>query len=147
MKKTQAFTLLELIIAVAIVGILAAVAYPNYQSSIQKSHRADGKAALLNLANIMERYYTEKATYCDAADSTTGNAVTNCGGAGNDTGKPAIYSTPAETAAYYTIAINAASPNTYTLSATPTGAQSTDSCSTLTLTSTGVKSPTTAGCW
>lgn len=66
MKKAAGFTLMELMIVVAIVGILAAIAYPSYMDSVRKSRRADAKAALSNAVQALERYYTEKNTYLNA---------------------------------------------------------------------------------
>jgi prepilin-type N-terminal cleavage/methylation domain-containing protein len=57
------FTLIELMIVVAIIGILASIAYPSYQESILKSRRADAKGALLGFANAMERHFTETNSY------------------------------------------------------------------------------------
>ena len=66
MKHTQpGFTLIELMITVAIVGILASIAYPSYQDSVMKSRRADVKGVLLGLTNAMERRFTETNSYCD----------------------------------------------------------------------------------
>ena len=145
MKQSQlGFTLIELMVTVAIVGILASIAYPSYQSSVMKSRRADTEGVLLGLANAMERNFTTTNSYCDAGG--TGGA-SSCGTATNDTGTPSIYSIPTATATYYTITISAATASSYTLSAAPTGAQANDSCGTLTLTQTGVKSPTSSGCW
>jgi len=59
----RGFTLLELMITVAIVGFLAAIAYPAYQDSILKGRRAEGRAALLNLLQQQERYYTQTGSY------------------------------------------------------------------------------------
>ncbi|NOT10422.1 MAG: type IV pilin protein [Methylococcaceae bacterium] len=138
MKKTPlGFTLIELMIVVAIVGILAAIAYPSYQDSVMKSRRADVKGVILGLANAMERHFTEFNNYCDAAAG--GTAVANCDTATEDTGTPSIYTIPTETTTYYTVTISAATANSYTLSAEPTGGQANDKCGTLTLTDTGVK--------
>ena len=63
MLNTKGFTLVELMIAVAIVGILASIAYPSYQDSVRKSRRADAKGALLGFANAMERHFTENNSY------------------------------------------------------------------------------------
>ena len=60
MLNTKGFTLIELMIAVAIVGILAGIAYPSYQDSVRKSRRADAQGALLGFANAMERYFTQR---------------------------------------------------------------------------------------
>ena len=132
MNNQKAFTLIELMVAVSIVGILAGIAYPTFQDSIMKSRRVDAQGALLVYANIMERYYTVNNTYI--------GAPTNSG-----TG-------------YYDITLSTNPPvtaSTYTLNATPKGAQLNDKCGTLILTHTGVKCPSdnstcashTAGCW
>ncbi|WKJ89763.1 type IV pilin protein [Methylomonas montana] len=150
MNKQQAFTLVELMVTVAIVGILAAIAIPNYQESVKKSRRADAEGALLGLANAMERRFTEANSYCDAGGADGANS---CGAAGtNDTGSPSIYpaQSPASGNAAYALTISAVTANTYTLLATPTGAQANDKCGTLTLTNTGVKgvsSASVAECW
>jgi type IV pilus assembly protein PilE len=128
MKQTHlGFTLIELMITVAIVGILASIAYPSYQDSVMKSRRADVKGVMLGLANAMERHFTETNEYLAAA---VGPA---------DTGAPSIYSIPVETANFYTVTISAATASSYTLSAVPTGVQTNDICGTLTLTHTGAK--------
>jgi len=127
MNKQKAFTLIELMITVAIIGILASIAIPGYQGSVMKSRRADAKGALLSLANTMERNFTTTNSYVGVTPTNTG---------------------------YYTITITATA-SSYTLSAAPAGAQANDSCGTLTLTQTGVKCPSdnatcashTAGCW
>lgn len=145
MNKQKAFTLIELMVTVAIVGILAGIAYPSYQASVMKSRRADAKGVLLVLANAMERHFTETNSYAGAAGTTATPA---------DTGTPRIYSIPAETASFYTVTISAANVSSYTLSAAPAGVQAADECGTLTLTHTGVKGVTgaatgitAADCW
>ena len=65
-KKPGGFTLIELMIVVAIVGILSAIAYPSYQEHVRKSQRADAQAVLLEAAQFMERYYTVNNTYVGA---------------------------------------------------------------------------------
>jgi len=160
MKRNQiGFTLIELMIAVAIIGILASIAIPSYQDSVKKSRRADAKSALLSLANAMERHFTETSSYCDVGGGS-GAATTDCGTATLDTGTPTNigYAIPTETASFYTITISQVSNiNTttkqgsgYTLRAVPAGAQSGDKCGTLTLKQTGEKthsSGTLAECW
>lgn len=147
MQKQKAFTLIELMVTVAIIGILAGIALPSYQDSVRKSRRADAKAALLGLANAMERRFTERNSYCDAADAS--GTDTGCGTNVEDTGAPAIYTVAAETQTYYTITISAATASSYTLSAAPTGPQSGDDCGTFTLTQTGARAVdgTATNCW
>ena len=142
MNRQKAFTLIELMIAVAIIGLLAGIAYPSYQDSVRKSRRADVKGVVLGLANAMERRFTETNSYLGAASGSA------------NTGAPGIYSVPAATATYYTVTISAATASSYTLSAVPAGTQSTDECGTLSLTHTGVKGVTGAAtgitadyCW
>ena len=110
----QGFTLVELMIVVAIMGILAAIAVPAYQDSVKKSRRADVQGALMGFANAMERHFTANRTYEGAA----------AGGA--PTGAPTIFPIQAPIdggTASYNLTISAADTNTYTLNAEAIGAQ------------------------
>jgi len=142
MNKQHAFTLIELMVTVAVVGILAGIAYPSYQDSVRTSRRADAKGALLGLANAMERHFTETNSYLGA------------GTTGGNTGSPTIFSATSPVdggTPYYNLTINAATAGSYTLNAAPTGAQANDQCGTLSLTQTGVRGISTAlavtDCW
>ncbi|QQQ03849.1 type IV pilin protein [Lysobacter enzymogenes] len=132
------FTLIELMIAVAIVGILAAIAYPAYDDSVRKGRRAQAKADLVELAQRAERFYTLNNTYAgfwgsvpsgDKRSPRTGNAFYLLERSSGDT-----------------------DANAFTLSATPTGAQVADSgCGTLSINQAGVRSISgsmePARCW
>lgn len=61
--KSAGFTLIELMIVVAIVGIIAAVAYPAYQDQVRKAKRSDGQAKILDAMARQERYFSENNTY------------------------------------------------------------------------------------
>ena len=143
-QHSRGFTLIELMIAVAVVGILAAIAYPSYQDSIRKSRRADAKGVLLQAAQWMERNYTENNCYHRNTPGT-------CSTAAVTTTLPASVSkSPTDGAnTYYNITLVAAgtTANAFTLQAAPTstGNQSADTCKTLTLTSTGVKGANDGG--
>jgi type IV pilus assembly protein PilE len=134
-RFTKGFTLIELMITVAIVGILAAIAYPSYQEQVRSSRRAECGGALLGLANAMERHFTTNNSYLGAG-TTAGN-----------TGAPTIYNTQCPIdggTATYNLTINAVTQTTYTLNAAPIGGgpQANDKCGTFTLTSIGAKNIT-----
>lgn len=130
MKNQLGFNLIELLVVVAIVGIIGAIAYPSYLENVRASKRSECSGALVGLGNAMERFYTVNSTYQGAA----------AGGA--NTGAPAIYTTrcPADGGAQtYNLTIQAANASTYALQAAPVGDQVNDRCGTLTLTNTGLK--------
>jgi len=136
--KIYGFTLVELMIAVAIVGILAGVAIPSYLSYIQKSKRAEAQGALVTFANAMEQWRLQNGSYCDAGGTGGANS---CGAGTNDTGSPTIFSTVVPISSgttTYNLTISATTATTYTLTATATGKQTVDG--NLSLTSTGTKS-------
>ncbi len=144
-QPSQGFTLIELMIVVAVIGILAAIAYPSYQDSIRKSRRADAKSALLDAAQRQERFYTENSQYTSVLVSATGctNTLATIT-AGTDCGLNHLSATTTD--GYYTLTVSApvvnTRRNTFTITATPVTGKSQaqdSSCGAFTLNQTGVK--------
>lgn len=128
--RNGGFSLIELMIAVAVVGILAAVAYPSYQQYLLRGARAEAQAHMMDIAARQGQFLIDNRAYADSVATL---------------GVP----TPPSVASKYTIAIASVdAPPAFTVTATPTGAQASDSCGTLTLTQAGVKSASGTGtCW
>jgi len=126
-SNKRGFTLIELMIVVAVMGILAAIAYPSYTDSVQKARRADGTAALMNAAQRMEVYYARNASYTGATSGSTNPPAGN-------TNIPAL-----SEEGYYDITIQAVDANSYTLRATATGNQANDDIKGFGITETGAK--------
>ncbi|MHB8473209.1 MAG: type IV pilin protein [Gammaproteobacteria bacterium] len=154
-RNLQGFTLIELMIAVAIVGILAAIAYPSYQNSVTKSRRAEGKSLLLDAAAREERYFAQYNNYtADVIPSASPCAPVLAGTVitGNTCGLN--YTSASSANGYYTLTA-VATPTTYTLTATALGTQLANdkNCKTFSLDNLGVKSSTNSGdaasteCW
>lgn len=123
--RQAAFTLIELMIVVAIVGILAAVAYPSYLDYIAKARRGDAVSVLMENAQWMERYFTQNNSYLNGA----ANPVL-----------PILEAPKDGTAKYYDITFSGTNTQTtYTLVATPKGGMASDACGAFTLTEAGVK--------
>ncbi len=136
------FTLLELMIVVAIVAILAAIAINSYGNATRKSNRAAAQTCLLQRSQFLERFYANNMAYDQTPAGATpvlpacqGNVMTFYDN-GTQGPSPGGYSA-------------APSATTYSLELRPKGSQLKDTvCGTsLTIDQTGLKSPTTAGCW
>jgi type IV pilus assembly protein PilE len=126
----KGFTLIEMMITVAVIAILAAVAYPSYRDSVAKGRRADAKAQLLAAQQWMERVYSETYTYQSVGGTAIGTVLAT---------QP-FKQSPADGAAAYTISVNAPDANSYVLKATRTGVAAGDACGDFTLSSAGAKS-------
>lgn len=69
-QRNFGFTLIELMIVVAIIGIFTSIAYPSYQDSIRKSKRAEARAGLMDAAQYMERFYSQNDRYDQANNAS-----------------------------------------------------------------------------
>jgi len=136
-NRSQGFSLIELLIAVAIIGILAAIAIPMYSDYVTRSRRADGQATLMQVAQDLERCYTQFSKYNDNNCSVVNSGVVS------ETSDQGFYG------------ISASGGNltesTFTLTATPQNEQADDTdCTALTLTHLGEQSATgddPDSCW
>lgn len=125
--RQAGFSLIELMVVVAVIGILASIALPSYNEYLIKSRRAAGAACLTAAAQQMERFYTTELSY---------------------EGAPAAFACDSETAPYYTVSSSDVDRTSYTLRAQPRGKQAADTeCGTLTINQAGAKTPTSASCW
>jgi len=139
------FTLIELMIVVAIVAILAAIAYPVYTRYIVRTRRVAAEGCLSAYASYMERYYTTNLRYDQDADGTANpvskTLVPDC-------------ASPQQTGANYDYSLPTLTAAAYTVEATPKGPQAGDTeCGALSLDQTGKRSITgtdgsdTSKCW
>ena len=129
--RRHGFTLVEMLVVVAMVAILGAVAYPSYVAQVSKGRRVDAKQALMELAQKLERYYTERGTYVGATLGSTGVYLSTSAGG------------------YYSLAITSQTADGFTITAAPRGSQASDSCGTLGYNQIGDRSAgaTVAQCW
>lgn len=128
MKKSRGFTLIEVMIVVAIIGILTAIAYPSYLESVRKSNRADAKAALNDVSARMQRCFTLNSTYVGCTVAT-------------ESGEK-----------YYSINSGTPTQSAFTITATAAKAPQTGDvgCTTMTLNNFGVRTPAETAslkCW
>ena len=143
-ERQSGFTLIEVMIVVAIVGILSAVAYPSYAEYIRRGHRADARAGLLQAQQWLER-------------ASTATGVYPVSGSAPDYALPSTLTWAGDTTKRYTIGFQGAPTTaTFTLVATRKagGPQATDRCGDFTLTNTGIRNivnyaagTTATECW
>lgn len=129
MRKQQGFTLIELMIVVAVIAILAAIAIPNYLEQSRKGRRAEAMRSVGEYQLAMERWRAENPSYA------------NCSGAGCGSGT--YPSTP--TSDYYAMTPGTATGTAYSISAAPTGKQAGDRCGNLVGNNTNYQKPRWSG--
>ncbi|MCB1903305.1 MAG: type IV pilin protein [Gammaproteobacteria bacterium] len=137
-QKRSGFTLVELMIAIAVVAILTAIAYPMYQDQVRKSRRAAVKGSMLQISQFMERHYTENMRYSKDAG---GNSLSM-----NDVYNADVLEDANTAEKYYNLTLTS-NLTTYTISAVPGSGQSGDVCESLGLLSNGARTANHTGCW
>lgn len=139
-RRAAGFSLIELMIALAIIGILASVAYPSYVDHVVRTRRASAAGCTMELAQFMERVYASNLRYDQNNGAATALPATVC---------------RTELAPHYTLQFGTGQPQqrSFTIEAVPQGAQATKDtrCATLSINQANVKtengSGTVAECW
>lgn len=129
-RHAAGFTLIELMIVVAVVAILAAIAYPNYQDQVRSARRGQAKADLVEYAQMAERFHTVNETYVGFV-------------------LPTAVSPREGGTARYALALSTQTATTFVVAATAQGDQANDMCGNLSLSQAGVKTSggALAECW
>ncbi|WP_077036050.1 type IV pilin protein [Pelomonas sp. KK5] len=108
-RASRGFTLIELMVALVVAGILAAVAYPAYQSYVMKSRRGDARATISTMVQAQERYRSNNASYSGDAGVLLGGATADSATSFNG---------------YYTVTVSAATASGYQIHAVPVSSKS-----------------------
>jgi type IV pilus assembly protein PilE len=137
--RAPGFSLIELMTVLLIIGLLAAVAWPSYQSHVRRGHRVQAQAALLEAQHFMERHYGAHGRY-----------VLDSGAA--PTLPARLQVLPAQGPVRYRLRLEAVQAGSFSLRADPEGVMADDPCGSLLLASTGARSRTGTGlsvaqCW
>ena len=137
--RLAGFSLIELLVVLVIMGVLSAVALPGYTRYVQRGHRTEGMAALLEAQHFMERYYSANGQYLSPA-----NAVPML--------PQRLQRIPLQGTVRYQLSVREATVNSYLLQAVPEGSMAGDVCGNLTINQTGLRgvlnsTHSVAECW
>jgi type IV pilus assembly protein PilE len=134
-QKKRGFTLIELMIVVAVIAILGAIAMPQYMREVRKSRRTAAKTTLLDVASRQEKYYATQNKYGALTDLAYSSSTLQA---------------PSATQDYYNVTLTLGTPtNGFTATASPQGDQQKDTCGTYSITNLGVQTVTgtDTNCW
>ncbi len=127
-KLEQGFTMVELMITIAVIGILVAVGLPSYSNAIRKSNRSEAQSALMNIATRQQQMLVDTRKYVATVEELK-------------------VTVPAKASSNYSVAITLGTGTapSFVVTATPLGAQTKDSCGTISIDQNNTKLP--ANCW
>lgn len=134
-SHSRGFTLIELMIVVAIVAVLTAIAYPAYQEHVLRTRRTTASGCMLEMAQFMERYHTTRMSYAGAAIA------------------PDNYQCADDLAAFYDFNLASVDASSFSITASPKGGQSNDTkCGVLSVNQAGQKAhsgtaASSSDCW
>jgi len=137
--RLAGFSLVELLVVLVIMGVLSAVALPAYTRYVQRGHRTEAMAALLESQHFMERYYSANGQYLSPA-----NAVPSL--------PQRLQGIPSQGTVRYQLSVSEATLNSYVLQAVPKGSMTGDVCGSLTINQAGLRgvlnsTRSVAECW
>jgi type IV pilus assembly protein PilE len=141
--RSNGFTLIELMIVVAIVGILGAIAYPSYQEYVRRGNRAEARATMLDISQMQERFFSSNNAYQAIAAPPTAPPA----GWKNWSGSSGAVKYNISVAV---VAAAAGVPASFTITATPAGGYADPKCASLTLDNLNTKTSSPHGidyCW
>jgi type IV pilus assembly protein PilE len=127
-SSSRGFTLIELMITVAVIAILAGIAYPSYQQHVRKSRRAEAQSFMMAFAARQQQFLVDTRAFAATIDAV-GVAM------------------PANVALAYTANMPAPTPSTFTLTLVPRAHQASEPCGTLSIDQNGTKTAAIGGCW
>lgn len=142
--RRNGFTLIEVMIVVAIIGILASIAYPSYQEYVRRAARAEARAAMMNMAQLQERNFTDRGAYVAISSGARSDGWASANWSGNNFNSRKYD---------ITVAINVVSGTTtlpFVVTGTPANGHSDPTCGNLTLAANGTRGSSAgnaADCW
>ena len=144
-RSTRGFTLIELMVVVAVAAILSTIAISSYSNYVLRANRTEGRMALLAIQAAQEKYFLQNSAYAQSMATVIAPPAPPPGGLGVNLTAGGV--TPG---GKYTISFTAATANQYALQAVATGAQTHDdpACLTFTINDQGARTPLdSSGCW